>query len=308
MWDVMTVGDVKAKIHKEQGIPPCQQRLVYKDNEMEADDRTLASYNRKSHSDPLQHVLHLVLRSKSPAIAYHVKFPNGSTVSFLKDAALKGERKDVRTIADLKTRISEGFAPSDGCDCCGKAFEGVPAVVQQLRYKGRVCRDAEQFETHFPETHATGTTAESGIFFELAIVSTFSSSRFKSSYADSVPPQKYLELFASLDGFISAYCKHHGLPAEEATSFFNRLSEHAMLRPEEVVRNVNAAAQRLWTSPLKRAPRTPLRALLNDEQVDSRGRRSSHAALVWPSALHQHALHCAKGPCQASFPAKNVHV
>ncbi len=66
-----------------------------------------------------------------------------------------------------------------------------------------------------------------------------------------MPPQKYLELLASLDGFISSYCKHHCLSAEEATSFFNRLSEHAMLRPEEVVRNVNAAAQRLWTSPLK---------------------------------------------------------
>ena len=95
---------------------------------------------------------------------------------------------------------------------------------------------------------------DSGVkaYFDLEVVQpSFSSSRFKSSYADSVPPQKYLELFASLDGFISAYCKHHGLPAEEATSFFNRLSEHAMLRPEEVVRNVNAAAQRLWTSPLK---------------------------------------------------------
>jgi hypothetical protein len=115
----------------------------------------------------------------------------------------------------------------------------------------RVCKDSAQFESDFPETHAAGTTADSSVFFGLRIASTLSSSRFKTYYAASLAPQKYLQLFASLDGFISAYCAHHGLPSEEAASFFNRLSEHAMLRPEEVVRNVNAAAQRLWTSPLK---------------------------------------------------------
>ena len=72
IWGVMTVGDVKAEIQKQIRILPCQQRLVYKDNQMEADDSTLASYGIENHSNPLQHVLHLVVHSKSPAIAYHV--------------------------------------------------------------------------------------------------------------------------------------------------------------------------------------------------------------------------------------------
>jgi hypothetical protein len=251
--DVMTVGDVKAKIQEWKGVPPCQQRLAFAGKQLDDDGCTLESFFMKKTWEVLEVLdLALVLRPTSPAsIAYHVKFPNGSTVTFHKHAAFKGERKDVRTIGDLKTRISEGFAPPIDCDCCGQTFEGIPVALQQLSFKGRVCKDAEQFELDFPETHAASTTADSGNFFDLKTVSTFSSSRFKSCYAASSPPQKYLELFASLDGFISAYCSHHRLPSEEAASFFNRLSEHAMLRPEEVVRNVNAAAQRLWTSPLK---------------------------------------------------------
>jgi hypothetical protein len=109
----------------------------------------------------------------------------------------------------------------------------------------------QQFAIDFAEALVTATDAASEAFFDLAIVTTFLSSRFKTSYSSTAPPQKYTELFTALDGFVSSYCTHHALPAHEATSFFNRLSEHAMLRPEEVVRNVNAAAQRLWTSPIK---------------------------------------------------------
>ena len=244
--DVMTIGDVKSKILEKKGIPLCQQRLIFASRQLD-DSCTLESFIMRTWT-----VLDLDLRPAPPAsIAYHVKFPNGSMVTFHRHAAFKGERKDVRTIGDLKTRVSEGFAPPIDCDCCGLRFEGIPAVLQQLSYKGRVCKDSAQFESDFPETHAAGTTADSGVFFDLRIASTLSSSRFKTCYAASLAPQKYLELFTSLDAFISAYCAHHGLPSEEAASFFNRLSEHAMLRPEEVVRNVNAAAQRLWTSPLK---------------------------------------------------------
>ena len=89
-------------------------------------------------------------------------------------------------------------------------------------------------------------------FFDLEILSTFSSSRCKSCYADTLPAQKKVFGTVRIAGRVRiSLCRHYALPAEEATSFFNRLSEHAMLRPEEVVRNVNAAAQRVWTSLIK---------------------------------------------------------
>jgi hypothetical protein len=185
---MVTVGDVKVEIQKEKGIPPCQQRLVYNGDDME-DGRTLESYGIAESSNPLDHkyIPDLVVRSKRATIAYLVKFPNGSMVSFHKDATLKGERKDVRTIADLKTRISEGLAPSTDCDCCGQStqtFEGVPVALQRLSYKGQVCKDTAQFHIDFPETHATGTTPQSGIFFDLEILPAFSSVAYVVCFCD----------------------------------------------------------------------------------------------------------------------------
>jgi hypothetical protein len=56
-----------------------------------------------------------------------------------------------------------------------KTFEGVPVALQRLSYKGQVCKDTAQFHIDFPETHATGTTPQSGIFFDLEILPAFSS-------------------------------------------------------------------------------------------------------------------------------------
>ena len=127
-------------------------------------------------------------------------------------------------------------------------FKAIPVALQRLRCNARACNDADGIAKDHPET----------VSFDLEIGQpTFSSSCFKSFYADSLPPQKYVEVFASLDGFISAYCKHHRLPAEEATSLFNRLSEHAMLRPEERQR-CSAAPVDLPPQARGRASRTPL--------------------------------------------------
>ncbi len=236
---VITVGDVKVKIQKQEGIPLSQQQLIFAGKRLEC-SHTIESYNIQCDS-----TVHLVLRLRSDIC---VKFPSGSMLTF-------GEQhcgdvtKTIKTIGDLKQRIFEGY--SSCCSSCGEAFDGIPVAMQRLTYKGRACHDSQQFAVDFAEARGAAKDEPPDAFFDLSIVMTFLSSRFKTSYASTAPPQKYTELFASLDGFISSYCTHHALPADEATSFFNRLSEHAMLRPEEVVRNVNAAAQRLWTSPIK---------------------------------------------------------
>ena len=79
---------------------------------------------------------------------------------------------------------------------------------------------------------------------------TLSTSEFRKAYDQAKAPEFQHQLMEAVCEVIAAYCKVHDINYSYCKDFFQRLQNEAFRVKDELLTEVPAAAQRLWTSPL----------------------------------------------------------
>ena len=76
----------------------------------------------------------------------------------------------------------------------------------------------------------------------------FAKSEFKRAYEATAAPKFQDEVFGSVRQLLKAHCAAHGIADSERDTFFSQLQNEAFNHPGELLGEVEAVAQRLWTS------------------------------------------------------------
>jgi hypothetical protein len=111
----------------------------------------------------------------------------------------------------------------------------------------------------------------------------FDVSNFKRHYLALKSVEHQHQLFAAVHALILGYCRMHGLDPARGEDFFRRLQREAFKKVDELLSEMDAASQRMWTSKLElldcgRAHKKELSAIINAAI------RSDVAVLVAPAA------------------------
>jgi hypothetical protein len=111
---------------------------------------------------------------------------------------------------------------------------------------------------------------------------TFATSNFKFHYNKHQAPDRQHKLWVAVDSMLVAYCRHRNIPNQFGDDFGRRLERGAFLNAHELLDDVPAACERLWTSVETMCPGHPLElcSILNAVIREDIDEQVAHAAVL----------------------------